>query len=260
MGPVSSGSSIERRLKDVYVPALMQTGMSASQANDVFSGWLSQAKEESRKEDMDNLPQNFGDLLLQNEAAGPNIQAWLAKVRREGGTDEDIRNWWNLHDLERRIMLKNDEHSRMAVVMDSLEKMGATKETVQELMDKAVAHARKYSELTCGFKKSSSIPITKRNLNVQRHSMRWSGEKLPKAIFSRLCIQEISCSRLDCPEGSEYPPYRKDECLHFDRSCGQYEVAKPSSSRLVLHSVAPRKHAYGIQIRRSYCSSASIRY
>jgi hypothetical protein len=144
MGPVSSGSSIERRLKDVYVPALMQTGMSASQANDVFSGWLSQAKEESRKEDMDNLPQNFGDLLLQNEAAGPNIQAWLAKVRREGGTDDDIRNWWNLHDLERRLMLKNDEHSRMAVVMDSLEKMGATKETVQELMDKAVAHARKY--------------------------------------------------------------------------------------------------------------------
>ena len=144
MGPISSGQSIEQQLKEVYVPTLMQSGMSVSQANEVFSAWLSRAKEESGKEDMDNLPQNFGDLLLQNEAAGPNIQAWLAKVRREGGTDEDIRNWWNLHDLERRMMLKSDENSRMAVVMDSLEKMGATKETMEESMDKAVAHARKY--------------------------------------------------------------------------------------------------------------------
>jgi hypothetical protein len=144
MGPVSSVPSIEQQLKDVYVPTLMQTGMSVSQANEVVSAWVSLAKEESREEDMDNLPQNFGDLLLQNEATGPNIKAWLAKVRREGGTDQDIRNWWNLHDLERRIMLKNDENSRMAVVIDQLEKMGATKETMQESMDKAVAHTRKY--------------------------------------------------------------------------------------------------------------------
>lgn len=144
MGSSSSGPSIEQQLKEVYVPTLMQTGMSVSQANEVFSAWVSLAKEESREEDMDNLPQNFGDLLLQNEATGPNIKAWLAKVRREGGTDEDIRNWWNLHDLERRIMVKNDENSRMAVVIDQLKTMGATKDTMQESMDKAVAHARKY--------------------------------------------------------------------------------------------------------------------
>jgi hypothetical protein len=140
----SSGPSIEQQLKDVYVPILIQSGMSVSQANELFSAWLSLAKEESGKEDMDNLPDNFGDLLLQKEATGPNIKAWLAKVRREGGTDEDIRNWWNLHDLERRIILKNDENSRVALVMDQLEKMGATKETMHESMDKAVAHARKY--------------------------------------------------------------------------------------------------------------------
>jgi hypothetical protein len=140
----SSGPSIEQRLKDVYVPTLIQAGMSVSEANELFSAWLTVAKEESKNEDMDNLPENFGDLLLQMEATGPNIKAWLAKVRREGGTDEDIRNWWNLHDLERRIMLKNDENSRMAVVMDQLEKMGATKETMQQSMEKAIAHARKY--------------------------------------------------------------------------------------------------------------------
>jgi hypothetical protein len=144
MGPVSSGSSIEQQLKEVYIPTLVQSGMSVSQANELFSAWLSLAKEESRKEDMDNLPQNFGDLLLQNEATGPNIKAWLAKVRREGGTDEDIRNWWNLHDLERRIMLKNDENSRMAVVIDILRTMGAATETTQESMDKAVDLARRY--------------------------------------------------------------------------------------------------------------------
>ena len=121
------GSSIEQQLKEVYVPMLMQSGMPISQANEQFSEMLRKAKEESRKAKMDNLPQNFGDLLLQNEATAPNIKSRLEKVRREGVTDDDIRTWWNLHDLERRFMIMQDEISRAAVVMYELDKMGVTK-------------------------------------------------------------------------------------------------------------------------------------
>jgi hypothetical protein len=144
MGLFSRSPSIEQQLKEVYVPMLMQSGMPISQANEVFSVWLSQAKEESKKENSDNLPQNFGDLLLQKEATVPNIKSKLAKLRREGVTDDDVRTWWNLPDLDRRVRIKYDENSIMAVVIDQLDKMGATKETMDESMDKAEAHARKY--------------------------------------------------------------------------------------------------------------------
>ena len=150
MGWFSKGPSIERQLKEVYVPMFMQSGMPISQANEQFSEWLREAKQWSQKEGMDKLPQNFGDLLLQNEATAPNIKAKLDKVRREGVTDEDIRVWWNLHDLERRFMLMQDDVSRGASWVHYLDEVGDAKMAAMSpaeravVMDEAAAQTRKY--------------------------------------------------------------------------------------------------------------------
>jgi len=45
----------------------------------------------------------------------------LKKKRDEGVRDEDIRWWWNMNDIERRMMLKNDEISRLALFMKERE-------------------------------------------------------------------------------------------------------------------------------------------
>ncbi len=118
-----SSSDIEKQLEDIYLPMFqMMMGMSSSQAKGTFHDMLKQAKEESLKEGTLNLPQNFGDILLEKESLDDKIKSMLARKRIVGARDADIRWWWNMHDLERRIMVKVDELNRMAMFIDSLEK------------------------------------------------------------------------------------------------------------------------------------------
>ena len=52
----------------------------------------------------------------------------LAKKRAEGVRDEDIRWWWSMHDLERRMMIKVDDISRLALYIKLRETEGLTEE------------------------------------------------------------------------------------------------------------------------------------
>ena len=116
-------SDIEKQLEHQYLPMFqMMMGMSSSQAKSTFRDMLKQAKQESLKEGTSNLPQNFGDILLEKGASDEKIKSMLARKRIEGARDADIRWWWNMHDLERRMMLKVDELNRMAMFIDSIEK------------------------------------------------------------------------------------------------------------------------------------------
>lgn len=118
-----SSSDIENQLEEQNLSMFQRMmGMSLSQAKNFFRDMLEQAKEESIKEGTDNLPQNFGDILLEKESTDDETKVMLAKKREEGVRDEDIRWWWSLNDLERRIMLKVDDIHRGALYMDSIEK------------------------------------------------------------------------------------------------------------------------------------------
>ena len=111
-----SASAIEKQLQDLYFPMFqMIMGMSASQAKSAFRDMLKQAKEESLKEGTSNLSQNFGDILLEKESSDEKIKSMLARKRIEGVRDADIRWWWNMHDLERRMMLKVDEWTMLSL-------------------------------------------------------------------------------------------------------------------------------------------------
>lgn len=103
-------SGIEKELEDIHLP-LFQTKMALplSEARSLFRKMMKEAKEESRKEGTSNLPAHFGEILLQKEAADKKTQAILLKKREEGVKDEDIRWWWGMSDLERRIMSKVDD-------------------------------------------------------------------------------------------------------------------------------------------------------
>lgn len=120
-----SSSNIKKQLEHRYIPMFqMIMGMSSSQAKSTFRDMLKQAKEESLKEGTSNLPQKFGDILLGKESTDEKTKSMLAKKRKEGIKDEDIRWWWNMHDLERRMMLKVDDMCRLAVFIKLREEEG----------------------------------------------------------------------------------------------------------------------------------------
>lgn len=120
----SQSLEFERQLEKEYILMLQQIGMSSSQAVSTVHEMLDQAKKESRQEKMSDLPQKFGIFLLENEVTNDKIKKMLAKRRKEGVKDEDIRWWWNMHDLERRMMLKFDDISRLSLYKSLREEDG----------------------------------------------------------------------------------------------------------------------------------------
>ncbi len=111
-------SAHESELEELYVNMYVSVkGLSPSEARETIRTFIQQAKEEAQKEGTADLPQNFGDELLARESTDEKTRAMLSAKRKEGVSDEDIRWWWNMPDLERRLMLKDDASSRIAAFM-----------------------------------------------------------------------------------------------------------------------------------------------
>lgn len=113
-----SSSDIEKQLEALYVPMFQTTkGMTLTQAKSTFHDLIKKAKEESLKEGTSKFPQNFGDILLEKESTNPHFKSILAKKRNQDVRDEDLRWWWNMHDLERRMMIEDDNLSGFALFL-----------------------------------------------------------------------------------------------------------------------------------------------
>ncbi len=103
---------VETNLIELYSNLLVSVGMNKKEARDIACNLLESAKDDAKKEGTTGLPPQYGDRLLANEPYDKRIKDMLAPKRAEGVTNNDIREWWNLHDLERRIMLKYDDFEK----------------------------------------------------------------------------------------------------------------------------------------------------
>jgi len=104
-------------------------GCSAQQAEETCRGLLAEAEVESRTQGTFGLPRDFGDTMLSSQATDPKFARMVERRRAEGVRDEDIRWWWNMHDLERQMMLQMDMLTRMELAI-SLVEQGADLDTV----------------------------------------------------------------------------------------------------------------------------------
>ena len=104
----------EKRLESQYV-AFFRKSMSMPEetAREIFKVFAEEQKEAARREGTDRLPESFGEILLQREKTDEKVRDAFAPKRADGVTDEDIAFWWNMHDLERRMICKVDEMNRI---------------------------------------------------------------------------------------------------------------------------------------------------
>jgi hypothetical protein len=132
----NSQSNIEKKLEDFYVPCFQEMmGASLSEAKRMFKDMFEQVKEDSQKKGTINLPDNFGDILI--ESTSDKDKTYLLKIRKEGVTDQDIRWWWNRHDLERGMICHFDYVNMLTQV-----KMKMEADRID--MNKAAEWARKH--------------------------------------------------------------------------------------------------------------------
>ena len=100
-------------MEKTYIPQLMEVmDISLPQAQVTFVKMLEQARHESSDLGTSKLPEDYGHVLLSTENEDEKIRAMLVSRRNEGVKDQDVLWWWNMHDLERRMMLKVDEQRR----------------------------------------------------------------------------------------------------------------------------------------------------
>lgn len=107
-------SETESRLEPQYVSFFRETmNMPEEVARELFKAFAKEQNEAAQREGTDRLPESFGDLLLEREPTDEKVRNAFAPKRAEGVTDEDIAFWWNMHDLERRMICKIDEMNRI---------------------------------------------------------------------------------------------------------------------------------------------------
>lgn len=112
-------SAIERELHDTYVRMLcMVAGFSPSDAQQTVSEAIAMCKQQGVAEGTADLPEDFGDRIIQAARMGESKSKRIVdKARRDGATDNDIKEWWNLPDLSRRLVIWSEDTFRYSVFL-----------------------------------------------------------------------------------------------------------------------------------------------
>ncbi len=125
---------VEEQLEKQYIPFFQQSmGMPENYAQEIFKTIIEEQKEVADREGTDKFPEKFGEVLLQQEKADPDVREAFAQKREEDVTDSDILLWWNMHDLERRMVIKVDEMNRM-ILFEKLSKKDKIREEEAAVM------------------------------------------------------------------------------------------------------------------------------
>ncbi|MCJ7457750.1 MAG: hypothetical protein MUP17_02010 [candidate division Zixibacteria bacterium] len=127
--------NIEREVEEMYSQMFSQLsdGMTLKQAREKVKEAIKLCKKEAKKEGTANLPDNYGDLLIQAAETGdPKAKKIVDKARKEGATYEDIREFWNLSDLIRRMVRWSENVFRTSMAM-SLWKPGLSKDEEKQI-------------------------------------------------------------------------------------------------------------------------------
>jgi len=118
-------SEIEKRLEAEHVALLVNSfAMSEDEARSTCMKLLAKVKEQARRARTLGLPPDEGDRLLARASTDQGLREGPALYRREGVRDDDIRWWWSLHDLERRMMVAIDDLFRGEMYLSLWEQLG----------------------------------------------------------------------------------------------------------------------------------------
>jgi hypothetical protein len=120
-------AEMEKRLEPQYISFFQESmGMPEEVARQIFKAFADEQKEAAHRDATDRLPETFGEILLERERTDETVRDAFLPKRAEGVTDQDIAFWWNMHDLERRLICKVDEMNRILLFEKLMQNSGMT--------------------------------------------------------------------------------------------------------------------------------------
>ena len=97
-------SPSEEQLENRIIQILMKKGLTRSLAKKMCAEFF--FAEIKNIAEQPPVPDNFGDYLLENEENNESIRQMLAARWDIGVTEQEIRDWWNKTEIERRLIRK----------------------------------------------------------------------------------------------------------------------------------------------------------
>lgn len=106
-------SSKENQLIKIYEQSLISLGTPLKDAKKMAVELMRMAQKSLSKSKEDKLPENFGEIILTDLRFKENLE----KGRKEGVTDNDVREWFNLDPPERHLMKQMDDFNRTTLII-----------------------------------------------------------------------------------------------------------------------------------------------
>ena len=105
----------EKEFCNKYWPGLaVTTGIGDRNAQKLVIAFLKASIIEAREDGTFNKPLNHGNTLIEKEKINNETKEWLKPAREDGVSNEDIIWYWNLHEIDRRMLDKIEIYFRTA--------------------------------------------------------------------------------------------------------------------------------------------------
>lgn len=109
-------SNPESELEEAYVQFLSTLlGWTQDSARNEVKNAIEACKQAALEEGSHELPANLGNIIISAcKQSDYHCKKIVNKAKAEGATDNDIREWWNLPDLNRRMVIWSENMFRYA--------------------------------------------------------------------------------------------------------------------------------------------------
>lgn len=114
-GPSRRKSQLHQHLESFYAKmygALLEDEVQGRRMAVALVAKAAEGSRQAGKYDEEPNPDHLFEAARDDEV----VREYLRAIREDGVRDEDIRWWWGLHDLERRVMLLDDINANVAVL------------------------------------------------------------------------------------------------------------------------------------------------
>lgn len=137
----TSYSSLEQQILDLYTKIHESMGLPHSEARKATKQLLDKCIEEAKQEGSYDLPGGLGEIILETVSVEDPKVKKIAQIirqklpikRTEGVKDKDIRWWWNLNDIERRMMVAVDDVNKLMVFSHERQNGVSEQETAKKV-------------------------------------------------------------------------------------------------------------------------------
>lgn len=115
----------EQAMLQHFTGVVARWAPSPSEARQMVRDLLDTVIKESKSQGTYDLPTNMGDIILgrvdaktdRDRRVADALRSRVATLRGDGVRDDDIRIWWNMHDVERRMPIKMEDSDRMGTYL-----------------------------------------------------------------------------------------------------------------------------------------------